>query len=170
MIEIQKYSELKNQIRNQLDLLIEEEFGHIPLVKEIKWATPDWTIINYYENEIATVYNVIERTVTIDNEQLKAAGINNVITRPKFRGKGFSTSTLADTEHFLFDNLEAKLGLLLCAEHLVPFYRRLSWYNINCKVYFNQASEKKLWTANTMLLSKMSNYDPGKIDLNGLPW
>lgn len=170
MIEIIKYSSLSSAIKNQLNDIIHKEFGHITVVKETKWATPDWTIINYTNKEIVTFYNIVERVVSIDGKELKAAGINNVITPINHRGNGFSSMTLIETESFLFDKLNADLGLLLCADNLVPFYQRLGWYKVNCDVYFDQPTGKKIWSANTMLLYKSSNISPKKIDLNGLPW
>jgi hypothetical protein len=170
MIEIKRHSELSGAVKEELDKLIQYEFGHIPIVQETKWAIPDWTIIYYEDNEIATFYNIIERRVTIEHSNLSAAGINNVITPAKFRGKGFSTRTLRDTEHFIFDNLKSDLGLLLCADDLVPFYKRLNWYKVHCPVYFDQPGETKLWPANTMLLTRRVVQTPKEINLNGLPW
>lgn len=171
MIEISKYADLSPETRERLDSYIHAEFGHIPIVNETKWATPDWTIINFIDNEIAAFYNIVQRHIVFDNKILKGAGINNVITPAKFRGKGLATSTLRETEAFLFDELGADIGVLLCADNLVPFYKRLDWYKVDCPVYFDQPDGKKLWQANTMLLSVNSEKpEPDKIDLRGLPW
>lgn len=170
MIKIQRFTELAIETKEQLDIIIESEFGHIPIVKQTSWALPDWTIIYYFENEIATFYNVVIREISIDEQYFKAAGINNVITPEKFRGKGFSTNTLLETKKYLFEDLNLDLGLLLCADDLVPFYKRLGWYKVDCPVYFDQPTEKKVWTANTMLLTNGTTLYPQRIDLNGLPW
>ena len=170
MIEVTKYSELTIQKREQLDIFIQNEFGHIPIVREISWATPDWTIINYCKNKIATFYNIVEGTTTIDGRDFKVAGINNVITPTEFRGKGFSTETLIETKSFLFENLNADLALLLCADKLIPFYQRIGWYEVNCDVHFDQPTGNKIWTAKTMILTKAEKISPTKIELNGLPW
>ena len=170
MIEIKKHSELSKIVKDELNQIIQNEFGHIPIVQETKWAIPDWTIIFYQDREIASFYNVVERIVTIDDRSELVAGINNVITTNKFRGKGLSTLTLETTKDFLFEELKSSLGLLLCADGLIPFYERLDWYKINCPVYFEQPTETKLWTANAMLLTKNYKLEPDKINLNGLPW
>src|SRR5688572_4472864 len=154
MIEIKRHSELSKIVKEELDQIIRNEFGHIPIVQETKWAIPDWTIILYQDNEIASFYNVVERKVTIDNRLELVAGINNVITTNKFRGKGLSTFTLETTKDFLFEENKFGLGLLLCADDLIPFYERLDWYKINCPVYFEQPTGTRLWTANTMLFTK----------------
>lgn len=170
MIRIYNTQDLDTSIKNQLDNFIEEEFGHIPIVKETAWAVPNHTIIFYQGDEIAGFYNIVERTITIDGKDYFAVGINNVITPPKYRGKGISSKTLRETEDFIFTELKAELGLLLCADNLLPFYNKLNWYRVQCPVYFEQPSGKKLWAANTMLRTPGRVLSPKEIDLNGLPW
>jgi hypothetical protein len=170
VIEITRYSKLKQSVRDELDRIIKGEFGHIPIVSEITWATPDWTVILYKDGEIATFCNIIERTVMIDNRNFLASGINNLITPEKFRGQGFATHILKETENFIFENLKSELGILLCADELVPFYERLKWYKVNCPVWFNQPTGAQLWKANTMLRTKEIVIRPDHIDLGGLPW
>jgi hypothetical protein len=170
MITIHKTSELSIERKQQLDKLIDNEFGHIPIVKETEWAKPDWTIIYFLNGEIATFYNVIQRTIFVDKKPFQAAGINNVITAPAFRGQGFSSKVLTETKQFIFQELKRDIGLLLCADNLIPFYEKLSWYKVECPVFFEQTLGKKIWTANTMLLSVDKLLTPKEIDLNGLPW
>lgn len=170
MIEITAYSELDNEIKSKLENFVEGEFGHIPIVKKTEWAKPDWTIILYHNNEIAAFYNIIEREILIDGTNVKIAGINNVITPKEFRGNGYASKVLRKTEALIFEDLKSELSILLCADNLIPFYKRLNWYKVDCPVYFNQADGKKLWKANTMLLTKKDKLNPKKIDLNGLPW
>ena len=170
-IKIEKYLNLPAAIKQQMDFYIRSEFGHIPIVKETKWSAPDWTVINFIDDDIATFYNIVERTVLFDNKTYSCAGINNVITPEKYRGKGLASNTLSETETFLFHDLKVDIGILLCADNLVPFYERLKWYKINCPVYFDQPDGKKRWQANTMLLNGNSGKpEPGEIDLQGLPW
>lgn len=170
MIKINKYTELPRQTRDQLNSYIDVEFGHIPIVNETEWATPNWTIIYYENTQIATFYNIVERVITIDNKKIGIGGINNLITPKKFRGKGYASKILRETEYLIFDDLNCKMGVLLCADNLIPFYEKLNWYKIECPVYFEQSSGEKLWEANVMLLSRNGKMSPKKITLNGLPW
>ena len=59
MIQIKKYNELDQSAKDQLNSFIDNEFGHIPIVRETKWATPDWTIIYFQDGAIATFYNEV---------------------------------------------------------------------------------------------------------------
>lgn len=170
MIKILDYKKLSQEIKNELEYYIFNEFGEIPIVKETDWAEPNWTIVYSSEGQIVSFYNIVERKVSIDHKFYKCGGINNVITPSKYRGKGFATKMLNDTSNFLFENLKCDIGLLLCADELVPFYEKLNWYKVNCPVYFFQKSSKKIWGANTMLLSRGKRVHPKNIDLNGYPW
>lgn len=170
MIRVARYPELDRQTLDQLDHFIEEEFGHIPIVRDTEWAKPDWTIIYYAEDKIATFYNIIEREILVDDNKINAAGINNVITPSLYRGKGYASKVLRESENLIFDELKLELGLLLCSDDLIPFYERLNWYCVDCTVHFDQQDGKKLWKANTLLLSRKEKLAPHNIDLNGLPW
>ncbi|MEQ8928042.1 MAG: GNAT family N-acetyltransferase [Fulvivirga sp.] len=170
MIDIIEYKDLDSFTKQHLNKNIDAEFGHIPIVKNTQWAIPDWTLIYSQNSTLAAFYNIVEREVIMDDDMVKIAGINNVITLKNFRGKGLSAKLLKDTEHFIFDEMRSKFGLLLCADTLIPYYEKLDWYLVNCPVYFNQSDGKKLWGANTMLRSNSGYKYPNQIDLNGLPW
>lgn len=170
MITIEKYDALPPAIKETLHNYIQAEFGHISIVQETTWATPDWTILLTENETIVTFFNIIERQVLLDGTPCKIAGINNVITPPPFRGKGYSSQALTSTTGFLFDELQSEHALLLCADAMIPFYNRLGWYTVNSTVYMEQPSGRKLWTANTMLLSPGKAIVPAVIDLRGTPW
>jgi hypothetical protein len=93
MIETSKYIDLNLDTKKMLNKIIQDEFGHIPIVQETEWATPDWTIIYYEGNDIATFYNIVKRQILVDDKKMKVAGINNVITPQKNRGQGYSSKT-----------------------------------------------------------------------------
>ena len=170
MIEVKRYSDLSQETKAQLDAAIHQEFGHIPIVAQTQWASPDWTIILYENEEIATFYNIVERVIRVDGKSLKIGGINNVITPPAFRKRGFATKTLSETRHLIFDELDCEMGVLLCADDLIPFYQRLGWYKVDCPVYFEQHDGTKLWGANAMFLSEVDQIVPKEVHLAGWPW
>jgi hypothetical protein len=170
IIEICKTSDLSTEAQNQITEFINNEFGHIAIVKQTEWAKPDWTILYLMDNKIASFCNIVERDILIDSKIVKIAGINNVITSPLFRGNGLSTLLLSETENFIFHKLKREIGLLLCADNLIQFYEKLSWYKVECPVFFSQNEGLKRWAANTMLLSLNKKIDPKEINLNGLPW
>jgi len=170
MTEFTRYSDLNKSTRSTLDRYIEGEFGAVPIVQNTEWAIPDWTVILYEEGEIAAFYNIVIRNILIDGTECKAGGINNLITPQSFRGNGYATQLMQDAGRLLFDELSCELGILLCADELIPFYERFGWYAVGCPVYFDQPAGKQRWDANTMLLTVDGKREPREIDLNGLPW
>lgn len=173
MIRIYSQQDIPGTLKQQIDLHIGNTFGHIPFVQQYQWAQPDWTVGLFEGDELVTFYGIVERHVELDSVCYKAAGINNVITPAQFRGKGYSTKALRETQNFLFKELQADMGMLICADQLVEFYGRLGWHKISCKVYFNQADQKHMFdsSSNLMLLTQDDNrYNAREIDMNGLPW
>lgn len=173
MIKITRSNELPDKVRQQIENTVKSEFSHISFVQEISWSKPDWTIIYTKNNELLSFYNIIIRAVRFDDKTQIIAGVNNVITLPAHRGNGHSSKLLRSTTNFLFDDLQVDYGLLLCADELVSFYRRLGWYEVHSDVFFQQPTDQlKQWTANTMLLAngEKGKVNPQKINLCGLPW
>ncbi|MBO9562986.1 MAG: GNAT family N-acetyltransferase [Niastella sp.] len=170
MIQLSPYSQLPDDVRQLLNDYIHAEFGHIPIVQETAWASPDWTILYKEGDTIVSFYNIIERYILMDGKSCKVAGINNVITPAAFRGQGYCTKLLNDTTSFIFDELRTDYALLLCADAMIPFYQRLGWYTVDSEVYFDQPSGRKRWAANIMLLSLHKPVAPATIDLQGTPW
>lgn len=167
---IKEYNNLTDSVRDRLEECINNEFGHIPIVAKTEWSKPDWSIIEYRDDEIVSFYNLVLREIELDGQNCKVSGVNNVITPKEHRGNGYASQLLRETEYLIFDDLNSKLGLLLCADDLIPYYERLNWYKVDCPVYFKQSTETNLWTANAMLLSKGEKIQPSEIKLNGLPW
>lgn len=136
------------------------------------WSQPDFTVTYTEEKKLVSFYNIVQRDVFFDEKLVAVAGINNVITLPEFRGQGYSSKLLDSTKYFLFDELTVDYGLLLCAKELIPFYKKLGWFDVDSKVFFAQPGNKKeQWNAETMLFSNTeTKKHPKEIDLNGLPW
>ena len=170
MIKFERYENISEKDKEKLSGLIDDEFGDIPIVSQIKWASPDWTIFSEKNDELVSFYNIVLRDVAFDQSEFKIAGISNVITPNKHRKNGYASKMLTDSEAFIFNEISANYGLLLCADPMVPFYERLGWYLVESDVYFNQSGGKQLWESNARILSDSANIYPEVIDLNGLPW
>lgn len=170
MLRLIKYADLDTDTKNTLEFYIEKEFGHIPLVKQTQWASPDWSLFWLNGDKLVSFCNIVIREVHINGQVIKVGGLNNMITPTEHRGKKYSTNLLQAFERVIFEDLNLDAGLLLCADNLVPFYHRLNWRKVDCPVFFEQADGKKQWEANTMMLFNTTPYQPTSIDLNGLPW
>lgn len=170
--KVYSYCKLDAQTRDFITNEINREFGGIPIVQNYSWTEPQWTVLLVNEdNDVVTFYNIIERICRFDEVPIKVVGINNLITPLKFRGLGYGSQIMETFGKLLFDELNAEYGLLLCADDLISFYDRFSWYNTESIVRFDQPDGKKIWQANVMLLTRQrTKLYPQEIDLCGLPW
>jgi len=173
MIKIFNYNELGQELLEELTNSINDQFGSVPIVKETEWSTPDWSIIYFDEGNIAAFLNIVMRQVKFDDAHHAVGGLNNLITKKEYRKKGLGSQLVRRANTFILDEMNCDFGLLLCADELVRYYTHLDWVKVDCPVYFQQPGGKKLWQANTMLISKNRNDQIEQfntIDLNGLPW
>ncbi|WP_202845202.1 GNAT family N-acetyltransferase [Luteimonas saliphila] len=171
-IEQVRHQDLPHARREQLRLLASEAFDQFAIVRETRWAAPDWTFLGKADDGgLACFYHLVERAVRIDGQPVAVAGLNNLITTRAYRGRGLASELLAASERAWFSSLDARCGLLLCAEALVPFYQRLGWQRVRSEVRFEQPAGVRTWTAECMMLDPTrAAIDPTVIDLCGLPW
>ena len=169
-LTIKKYNKLDPTVQNTLADMTQHEFGDVPIVQEFKWAIPDWVVYMTLGEEIASVAHVIERSAYFDRAEVIVGGLNNLITKKIFRGKGMGVKVLKRTHELIFNELQCDAGLLLCADSLIPYYQKFGWYKVSSGLYFDQPDGKKQWQANVMLKTEHDVLHPDAIDLNGLPW
>src|SRR5690606_32378726 len=105
------------------------------------------------QGQLACFYNLVERGVRFDDQLVKAAGLNNLVTAPGFKRLGLASHLLSSTEAQWFSAFNANYGLLLCASHLLPFYQRLGWQRVSSEVRFMQGERQCVWEAECMVLS-----------------
>jgi GNAT superfamily N-acetyltransferase len=170
-ILVARCSELPAGEWGRLEEIAEGEFSQYALVRETRWAQPDWCVRGFEAEQLAVFYNLILRTVNIDGAPVRVTGLNNMITLPAFRGRGVASRMLRDTQPWWLEEFEADCGMLLCADALVPFYAKLGWVRSEAQVRYAQPSGSKIWAANCMILSEDARYASAReIDLCGLPW
>lgn len=171
-IEIHRSSDLPPLVTRELKARVDREFGHVEIVRNHVWSEPDWVFILKSGDEIASFLNLVDRQGFADGKPMHLVGLNNVITEPTHRNKGFSrrlNKVAIDHMRSMDDNA---YGLLFCADELVPFYQKLGWSKFNGKVLVEQPSGEQEWKSNCMLFPLGSSHSrPNlKINLNGLPW
>jgi GNAT superfamily N-acetyltransferase len=170
-IEVARCADLPAAEWERLEEIAEREFGQYALVRETEWAQPDWCYRAFDGAELVVFHNIILRTVRVDAVDIRVAGLNNMITLPAFRGRGAASRLLRETQPRWFDELQAEIGLLLCADALVPFYSRVGWQRLDARVTYYQTAGPRTWPANCMVLDPKGLIgSPREVDLRGLPW
>jgi GNAT superfamily N-acetyltransferase len=170
-IERHRFDELDAGRRETLRQLASAEFDRFPIVRETAWAVPAWSILGMQHGQLACFHHLVLRQVRFDGQPVQVAGLNNLVTLPACRGQGLATRLLEETTPAWFDALGARCGLLLCADALLGYYRRLGWRQVASTVRYAQPGGERTWQANCMLLDPVGTAgEPGLIDLCGLPW
>lgn len=165
------YAQLPERDRERLEDIADAEFGRIPLVRENQWAEPDFSYRAFEGDELVAFCNLIRRTVRIDGSSVAISGLNNVITLPAHRDKGWASRLLRETQPRWARDVGTPIGLLLCADALVPFYSRLGWDPVRVPVRYSQPDGARHWPANCMLLDEQKQLLAHvEVDLCGLPW
>ena len=119
---------------------------------------------------------ITERTILVDGQPTRIAGIRGVRTDPPCRRRGFGAAAMRAAAEFIWRELRPDLAMLLSSEMAVPFYQRLGWQIIKGPVYFDQPTGKQnlnevLPERPTMvLLPKGRDLTRGPVDLCGLPF
>lgn len=177
-VQIKDYLKLDSSIKQQINKVTFDTFGHIEIVNKYKWAEPSWTAFIEVDLEVVSFVNLIERDILFSwknsldkTKSFKTIGINNLITLPKFRQKGYAETLMNEVQKFAFDKLKAEYCLLLCADSMIEFYEKYEWKRVNADLYFLQDDLEIKWESNFMILSKHKVKElPSVVDLCGLPW
>lgn len=171
-VQTARYAELPAERRAQLEAIAEREFAQFALVRETRWAEPDWAFLAFEGQDLAAFYNIVERVVQVDGVAMRAAGLNNLITMSAHRGHGVASRLLRQTQPGWFEAFGVECAMLLCADVLVPFYERLAWRKVPGPVVYAQPDGPRTWAANCMLLDRRGEkvMEARQVDLCGLPW
>ncbi len=182
-VTIREYSQIHFDIAEQIRKITLDAFGHIEIVNKYKWSIPSYTVYIEEDSQVASFVNLIERKVLFyypqpekNDEQgktisIKIVGINNLITKPKYRNKGYASKLLKEVKHFAFDKLGYEYALLLCADEMIEYYEKNGWNKIDGELYFEQDGEEIKWESNFMILQKNALCElPQTVNLCGYPW
>jgi predicted acetyltransferase len=137
----------------------------------IKWASADWTVMVWEDQELVSNVHIIERVAKVDRKPVRLGGIGNVATKVEWRNRGFASAALKVAQEFLADPLKVDFGLMVCTEQMVPFYEKRGWKLVAQSLVTEQADGKKALGYPVMVLPiSEKDWPKGIIDLCGLPW
>ena len=164
------YNELENQDLSKLNQVFKETFDRSLRTHYKEWAKPHWAITLILNDTIVSYYSIVLRDGLFDNSKVRIAGIGGVLTNPRYRGLGYMRKLLSGTKNFVFNELSVDVGLLICQERLIDFYKKMQWYEVKCPLYYTREGKRERCQTPVMLLSKDRRCHPKMIDLCGLPW
>jgi predicted N-acetyltransferase YhbS len=112
------------------------------------------------------------RAGTLDGEPVTIGGIGSVKTHPRAEGRGYASAGMRRAVEALNDQHRVVFSLLVCREHLLPFYGRLGWSAFPGELLVQQPAGRMVFTVNEKMVLPGGRPAPraGVIDLNGPPW
>ena len=141
--------------------------------RHLQWAAPDYSVLVFTsEGELVSHVGIVVRTGTLDGAAVKIGGVGSVKTHPWAQGRGYASAGLRRAATALHDDHRVAFSLLVCQEHLLPFYQRLGWLPFTGRMLVEQVTGPTVFMINhPMVLSGQSTApQDGIIDLKGLPW
>ena len=136
-----------------------------------KWATADWTVMVWEDEELVTNIHIIERTASAGEQQVRLGGIGNLATKLEWRKRGYATAALKTAVDFLHDPLKVDFGLMIATEKMIPSYEKRGWKEVSQSMRIEQPDGKQTFEIPVMILPVCKKEWPeGGIDLCGLPW
>jgi GNAT superfamily N-acetyltransferase len=140
--------------------------------RSITWAPPQWNILGWDDDgRLLSQVGILTRRALLDGTPVEIGGIASVKTHPRARGRGYATAGLRRAAAFLGDR-DVAFSLLVCGDHLLPFYGGLGWYRFEGDLVVAQPAGTMVFTVNRTMVRAGTMAPPaaGTIDLNGLPW
>jgi GNAT superfamily N-acetyltransferase len=163
--------ELDREIDALDKLAFADEVIDDPDFNSIQWAGHDWLALGYVNGELVTQLCLPIREILVGAEKVRVAGVGGMATLPQHWHKGYGTALLSATEIFMRDELRVSFGLLVCADETQPFYQLSRWQKVADSLYFTQDNVRRpLQTCVMILQLTNQTWQPGEIDLLGLPW
>jgi aminoglycoside 2'-N-acetyltransferase I len=141
--------------------------------RHFQWAPPDYSILVFTpEGELVSHVGIVVRTGTLNGVAVKLGGVGSVKTHPRAQGHGYASAGLRRATTALHDDHHVAFSLLVCQEHLLPFYALLGGLPFAGRLIVEQRAGPTVFTINCpMVLSGLSAApQDGIIDLKGLPW
>lgn len=141
--------------------------------RHFQWAPPDYSILIFTpEGELVSHVGIVVRTGTFDGVAVTIGGVGSVKTHPRAQGRGYASAGLRRAATALHDDHHVAFSVLVCQEHLLPFYNRLGWLPFAGHLLVEQPTGPTVFTLNRpMVLAGLSAApQDGTIDLQGLPW
>jgi len=141
--------------------------------RHFRWAPPDYSVLVFTpEEELVSHVGIVVRTGTLDGTVVTLGGVGSVKTHPWAQGRGYASAGMRRAATALYDEHRVAFSLLVCQEHLLPFYQRLGWLPFAGRLLVEQPTGPTVFTINhPMVLAGLSAApQDGIIDLKGLPW
>ncbi|HEX2034507.1 MAG TPA: GNAT family N-acetyltransferase [Chloroflexota bacterium] len=139
------------------------------------YAAFRWRVLVRAEGRLVAHVGLGEREVAVDERPVRVGTVGGVMTHTAWQGRGLATSALQAAQAFIRDQLGTPFGLLSCGAHMLPFYRRRGWRELDAPVVFEQpapggTSQVELEAPYRVMVYPCTTtpWPAGRLDLRGL--
>jgi aminoglycoside 2'-N-acetyltransferase I len=139
----------------------------------LQWAPAQWSVLVWTaEGRLIAHVGIVIREGTLNSMPVRIGGIGGVKTHPQAQGRGYASAALRRAATALHDDHRVAFSLLVCQEHLLPFYARFGWLPFPGRLIVEQPSGPVVFTINRPMVLPGLCPAPqeGIIDLRGFPW
>ena len=141
--------------------------------RHLKWAPPDYGVLVWDETgSLVSYVGLLVRAGSLDDSAVRIGGIGSVKTHPHVEGRGYASAAIRLATAALNDDHRVEFSLLVCRDHLLPFYSRFGWLDFTGRLFVEQPAGRLEFTINRPMVLAGRRPAPrdGTIDLNGAPW
>ena len=141
--------------------------------RHFSWAPPQYSVlVSTDDGELVSHVGLVVRAGSLDGAPKTIGGIGSVKTHPRAEGRGYASAGLRRAVAALATDHKVAFSLLVCQDHLVPFYGRSGWLIFGGRLLVEQPSGRTVFTINRPMVLPGQHAAPqaGDLDLNGLPW
>jgi len=140
--------------------------------KNVTWASPEWSILVWDENELVSRVGLICREIISNGESKLIGGVGGVMTHPQRQGKGHASTAMREAARIFLEEWNVAYALLFYGTRVNEFYKRLAWKQFDGQIFVQQPKGRVDFTVNKAMVLDVKESAPldGMLDLNGLPW
>lgn len=130
-----------------------------------------WFVLSVGD-EIAAVAGILVRDILVGDQVVTVAGIGGVATVRRHRSKGYASRLVNEATRYARGHTSASFGVLQCEEDLAAFYVALGWRTVDADLLCKQNDGNTYQSPEMPMVIQLASSDwpPGSIDMNGLPW
>lgn len=141
--------------------------------RHLTWAPSTYSVLVFdAAGDLVSHVGIVVRAGRLDGAAATIGGIGSVKTHPRAQGRGYASAGMRRAAAALHEDHRVDFSLLVCQEHLLPFYQRLGWVPYAGSLVVEQPGGPVVFTVNRpmVLAGRVAAPDGGSVDLQGLPW
>jgi hypothetical protein len=138
---------------------------------DLRYLTRVW-----HDGLLVSCHWLMERTILVQGQPARIAGIRGVATDPAHWRRGFGATAMRHSADFIWRELRPDFAMLLSSVMAVPFYQNLGWQIVEGPIWFDQPNGKLDLCVvlpdrpGMALLPEGGTLPSGPFDLCGLPF